>query len=387
MSRALRRGAGFITHRVTRDGRDRWQARWAEPDAAGTPRWRGKVFDTEAEAVAWLETRDTARRRDRPVAAADLTVDALVAEILARSAARLSARTILTYRDRARTMIAPYLGSRRLIDLTPLDVQRWIDRLGREGYRPATIHAAVAVLHTVLRDAAVLGLIERNVSEGVRRPGIAPAPVEAWTAAEARRVLATVREDELYGALYHVALATGMRPGELRALAWADVDLERGRIIVRRTMTRDAEGQAVIAARTKRGHGRAVAIPAPVVAILRWHRARQAARRLACEAWHNLGLVFDRGDGYWLGQNTWRTAHLRLCRAAGVPVIRVHGIRHSYASIQLANGVAPKVVADALGHADIGMTLNIYSHTSDELHRTASELLGTTLFDAAAGDG
>jgi len=386
MTRETRRGAGFVTARRNKSGEMAYQARWPEADASGAIRIRAKTFPTLDEAEAWLRSRDRVTRRRRPLTPAELTVDALLAEMLTRATTRLSERTILTYRDRARKMISPYLGSRRLIDLTTLDVQRWIDRLTADGYKPATVHAAVAVLHSVLRDAAVLGIIERNLAEGIRRPGIEQLRVQTWTADEARRLLAVVRDDELYGALYHVALATGMRPGELRALPWADVDLGRRRIIVNRTMTKDAAGRETIGHRTKTRRGRAVALPEAVVAILKSHRALQNRRRQRASGWHDLDLVFDRGDGMWLGQNTWRYKHQQFCAAAGVPVIRLHDIRHSSASLELEAGTHIKVVQDRLGHSSVQMTIDRYSHVSEDLQRRAADALGKRLFEDADDD-
>ncbi len=312
---------------------------------------------------------------------ADLTVNGLVEEMLERSASRLSARTILTYRTRAETMIAPYLGSKRLLDVTTLDIQRWVDRLGRDGYQPATIHAAVAVLHSCLRDAAVLGMIDRNIAQGIRRPGIQRIRRQEWSPDQVRRFLAVVRGDELYGALYHVALATGMRPGELRALPWSDVDLESMTIVVNRTMTKDASGQEVIGNRTKTRRGRAVALTAPLVALLTWHRTMQGYRRLAAPQWHDSDLVFDRGDGHWIGQSTWRRVQERYCQQAGVPFIRAHDLRHTAGALLMELNIHPKVAAEILGHADVSMTLDRYSQVSPALQRASAGALSDLLFD------
>lgn len=369
-------GAGTVARREAPDGTVRFQARWTEPDAAGQPHRRAKTFDDEASALAFLQTRD---RRRQQAAPATMTVTDLIAETLDRARGRLSERTILTYRTRAERMIAPTIGARRLIDLTTLDVQRWIDQLGRAGYAPATIHAAVAVLYGALRDAAIFGLIDRNIAAGIRRPGIEAIRATAWTLEETRRFLAIVRDDELYGALYHLAITTGLRPGELRALPWADVDLDRKRLLVRHTMSKDAQGREVIVQRTKTRRDRAVALADPVVELLRWHRAQQLLRRLRSPNWHDRDLVFDRGDGHWLGQNTWRQAQARFCDQAGVPVIRAHDLRHTSASLDIGI-ISDKITADRLGHRSTRTTQDIYQHVDPELHREAMETIAAALF-------
>lgn len=369
--RDLKRGSGYITPRPQDDGTIRYQARWLE-----NGKWPAKTFDSEDAASDFLRAR--ARKGGTP---ATMTVNGLVEEMLTRSADRLSARTILTYRTRAAKMIAPFLGSTRLLDLTTLDIQRWIDKLGRDGYKPATIHAAVAVLHSCLRDAAVLGIIDRNIAQGIRRPGIQHIRRAEWSQNEVRRFLSVVKGDEIYGALYHVALATGMRPGELRALPWRDVHLETMTIVVNRTMTKDAGGQEVIGNRTKTRRGRAVAITSPLVTLLTWHRTMQGYRRLAFPEWHDHDLVFDRGDGHWIGQSSWRRAQEQFCTQAGVPFIRAHDLRHTAGALLMELNIHPKVAAEILGHHDVSMTLDRYSQVSPALQRSSAGALSAILFE------
>lgn len=372
-----------ITIRTMAGGAVKYRARWREVAGDGTLRRASRTFDTREAAEDFLRLR----RRGHATAPAALTVADLLDEVLARSADRLSERTILTYRTRAETMILPRLGARRLLDLTTLDVQRWIDGLVRADYKPATIHAAVAVLFGALREATTLGLVDRNVAQGVRRPRIRRAPMTVWTPAEARRFLDSVRDNDRYGVLWHVALATGMRPGELRALKWIDVELDARVLHVRRTMTKDAEGHEIISEGTKRGAGRRVAIAAPLAALLRRHRIAQAERRLAHGAgWWDHGLVFDRGDGLWLKQNEARERLIVACRRAGVPYVTAHGMRHTAASLLLAAGTPTKIVADMLGHASVTTTADIYQHSDTDMNQRAAADLSALLFDEAVGD-
>lgn len=378
-----------ISERRNKRGDVSYQVRWVERQPDGSTRRHAKTFARRDQAEAFARSRSKPGTARAPAA---MTVADLLDETLTRAADRLSERTILTYRQRAEKMIAPHLGDRRLIDLETIDVQRWIDKLGairddagQPLYKPATIHAAVAVLFGALRDAATLGLIDRNVAQGIRRPRIRRQAMTVWSAAEARTFLAHVADHPLYGAMWHVALATGMRPGELRALKWDAVDLDRGIVHVHRTMTKDAHGDEVIGEGTKRGAGRAVAISAGTVDVLRRHKRRQTERRLQLgTAWWDLGLVFDRGNGRWVLASKWRDAQVRACREAGVPFISAHSLRHTAATMMLEGGVHPKVVSDLLGHANIQMTLDVYSWVSSDLQRSATDALAAALFDEAA---
>ncbi len=359
---------------------------WFERGGKYVARWhdglklRGKTFATIDEAEDHIRGKARLRRSGRATAASDLTVTETIADYLERATDRLEQRTVLNYRQRSARMIEPYLGSRRIVDLTTLDVQRWIDRLNREGYKATTVHSVVAVLFSALREATTFGIIPVNPANGIRRPSITREPVQVWSEDEARTFLAHVAGDPLYGTLYHVALTTGMRPGELRALQWREVDLERGIITVRRTITRNLDGEEVIGRETKTHRVRAIAITSPIVEMLRSHRTAQIERRLAAEMWQDHDLVFDRGDGHWLYQSNWQRAQVVFCREAGVPYVTAHGLRHTAATLLMESGIHPKIVSDILGHSSIEMTLNQYSHVSVDLQRLSVESFSDRLF-------
>lgn len=367
---------GLIRTRVRKDGTTAYRAVW-DVKTDGDWRQASRTFERLEDAQAHLADVARAKRSDRYRGPSRLTVNELVAEYVARAeqSKRITAGSAHTYRERAARMIAPTIGARRLDGLEPLDVQRWIDALVARGFAASTIHPAVAVLMGALREAALLGITDRHRGLGVRRPAIDRTPKPVWSVADVRRVLAAVAGDPIYDALYHVAIATGMRPGELRALAWRDVNLDAGIVAVRRTMAKDADGRAIIAERTKGKQARAVAIAPATVDALRRHRALQNERRLRAEAWHDLDLVFDRDDGKWLVQSTWFKRHNALCARAGVRRIRLHDLRHTSASLELETGTHPKVVSDRLGHAKISMTLDMYSHVSPALQRAAANAL------------
>lgn len=379
-TRSRQWGEGTITERPRADGTTAFLARWLDTSGI-SPKERAKTFPSRDAAEDFLKETHRAKRDGRLRSPATMTVSELVAEYIDRASSRISERTVLTYQDRAATMIAPTIGRRKLDTITPLDVQRWIDQLGKQAFAPSTIHAAVAVLMGALREAALLGITDRHLGQGIRRPSIGRPVTATWTEAEVKRVLKAVRDDARFGALYHVAIATGLRPGELRALKWADVDLESGAIHVRRTISKDAHGSEIIADRTKSKTSRAVAISPAIVARLKWHRARQRERQLQHESWQTLDLVFDRGDGHWLYQSHWQKFHRALCERVGVSVIRAHDLRHTSASLELETGTHPKIVSDRLGHSTIAMTMDRYSHVSVALQRSAANALSDRLMD------
>lgn len=371
----IRRGDGFVTERPQRDGTVRFQARWREDDPQRGVVWRARTFTTREAAEDHLRQLGRDRRAGRYVPESRLTISGLVEEYLERGRHRWSASTVAAYRQLAASHITPHLGSRRVVDLTPRMVQSWIDTLVRSGLSASTVNNARIVLSGACKEATRLGVIGANPVAGVRIPKRARVTRTAWTREEAATVLETVRDDVLLHAYYLTALTSGMRPGELRALQWGDIDTARGTIHCQRTMTRDERFSPIVGTGTKTGRTRHIAVPQETVAALALVRREQLARRMAAAAWHDTGLVFDRGDGRYLPLTTLDRWHRDVIARAGVRPIRLHDLRHSAATLLLEAGINIKVVSEILGHASITTTLDVYAHVSEDLQREAVELL------------
>jgi integrase len=371
--RPLRRGDGFVEERTTASGEPRYLARWHD----GT-RWRSKTFLVDDDAYDHLRKIGARKRRGKDVSVSDLTVLDVVDDYLDRGTHRWKPNTRATYGSIRDGVINGPMGRRRVADLTPRIVQHWIDQLADQ-YAPARVEMIRAVLGGALKEAMRLGIIDQNPSAGVSMPKARRREPTIWSAADVATVLATVRDDVTMLAYYALALTTGMRPGELRALGWADVDLERGVVTVRRTMTRDAEYRPVIGDTTKTGRARSIAIPAATGSALKAQRRAQAERRRKTQHWRDDGLVFDRGNGAPIPQQTIARRHAAIIDRTGVPAVRLHDLRHSAATAMLEGGVPLKVVSDVLGHTTIATTADIYSHTGDVLRRHAADVLGGLL--------
>jgi integrase len=176
------------------------------------------------------------------------------------------------------------------------------------------------------------------------------------------------------------------RRGELLGLLWEDVDLEGGVLTVRRSLQRVSGRTLLVEPKTARSR-RTLQLPAFVVAAWRSHRARQAAERLAAgQRWQETGFVFTTVDGRPLdGMNV--THHFqRLLAKAGVRKCRFHDLRHSCATVLMAQGVPARVAMEILGHSQIGVTMNTYTHVLDELSRNAAGQMDAYLRGLADGD-
>jgi integrase len=315
----------------------------------------------------------------------DRTVADLVKEWLDRGKAsnRWAGSTYVNYRDRADRWVLPQLGAIKAAQLTTPRVQHWVDGLTAAGLAPSTVQFTARVLSSALAEAVAIGILPRNPCTGVRKPKHVQVEPETWTPDEIRRVIAEVKDDPFWHAVYRTMLATGMRPGELRALKWADIDFAAGIVTVRRTMTEDNDGRAIVGGITKGKRSRQVAVTPEELAVLKTWQTAQKVRRLKTERWHDEDLVFDRGDGRFLPEQTWIGKQARLCERIGVTPIGPHGMRHTHATDELRNGTHPLVVSKRLGHRSIAITLDRYSHVGMDLNRAAAEALDKRLF----GDG
>jgi len=195
--------------------------------------------------------------------------------------------------------------------------------------------------------------------------------MQVWSPQQLRTFLDHVRDDRLYAAWLLLA-TTGMRRGEVAGLRWVDVDLDAGRVSPRRP--RVVVNHEVIVSEPKTAKGRrSIALDPATVAALRDHRRWQLEDRLAVgPRWEDAGLVFTWPDGRPLHPERFSRWFEQHTRAAGLPKIRLHDVRHSYATAALAAGVPAKVVSERLGHANIAITMDTYSHVLPGLDAEAA---------------
>jgi integrase len=284
----------------------------------------------------------------------------------------LRPRTFDRYEQYLRLHAIPEIGRLPLAKLGPQHLQRLYATRLESGLSPTSVAHLHAVLHRALDQAAKWGLVTRNVASLATRPRIKRQEMATLSPEQAKAFLEAAQGDRLE-ALYVLALTTGMRQGELLALRWRDVDLEAGTVQVRATLQRTRDGFTLVEPKTASSR-RQVALAETAVANLRRHRAAQGEERLRLgPAWEDNDLIFANEVGRPIeATNLIRRSFHRLLERAAVPRIRFHDLRHTAATLLLAQGMHPKVVADMLGHSQIAVTLNLYSHTTPAMHRQAA---------------
>jgi integrase len=276
--------------------------------------------------------------------------------------------------------VAPALGSVKAVDLDPARMQYMVDTMRKAGRSPSVIRATVRIISTTYRQAIVLKIVTENPATGIVLPRYTPAARDTWTADDIDKILTTLRTDAKWMAVYRLCLATGIRPGEMLALKWADLDLANGRVTIRRTVTRTADRKLIIGTKTKTDKDRTIALSSSVIAALKAWRPQQVAERLAAKSWSDNDLILAGTKGELMHPSTWWRYHRDLCERAGVKRIALHSLRHTFATIALERNIHPKIVQEMLGHASIQITLDLYTHLSVDLQSAAAESLDAHLF-------
>lgn len=384
-----RRAAGEGTLRLRSDGR--WEARVLVTRADGRRERRSLLARTQREARAKLAAAQRAEAGGRPLPQERLTVGAFLAQWLTDAVKpRVRPKTFVSYAGIVRVHLEPGLGSVPLARLSPQHVQAFLNHKSAAGLSPRTVSYLRSVLRQALTQAERWGLVTRNVARLAEPPRVPRREIRPLGPEQVRTFLEAVRGDRLE-AICLVAIGVGLRQGEILGLAWSDIDVEAATITVRHALQR-IEGTMVLVEPKSATSHRTVAVPAIVLVALRAHHVRQREDRLlGGSRWHDdpRGLVFTTTVGTPMDGIAVTRRFQALLVKAGLPRQRFHDLRHACASLMLVQGVAPRVVMETLGHSQISLTMNTYSHVIPALGRAAAdrmdEVLGPRSEDAVAG--
>ncbi len=326
----------------------------------------------------------------------------------------LQPATVASYEMHIERHIVPKLGGMKLRDLTGQRLREHYVYLGREGKMTgeglgdASVRKVRAVMHAALADAVGDHLLPYNPADSMgrraRRTGEREQQegVRAWSREQLRTFLDSVRDDRLHP-LWYVLSATGTRRGEALGLKWDSLDLDEGYLNVQRTRV-PVRGEVLEGQPKTDTSRRRIRLGASTVAVLRLWKKQQTEERLhAGSAWHDTGYVFTYEDGRpldprWVSRLFTRAiakvnAEERAKAEAetpaepdaeprpdALPPLSIHGLRHTYATAALSAKVPVKAVSANLGHANIQITLDTYSHVLDDLRDEAAETVHDYIF-------
>lgn len=380
-----------------------WQVRVEYPADPSTGKrvQRAESFATEDDAEIRLAEWLVELHRGTAIDPTTMSVAEYLRHWLAyevRDTVRLT--TFRSYEQQAHNHLIPRLGHHKLAKLRPVHVQAALADM-REGARAdgragrlaaSSLHTIRRVLVTALTHAVRTGLIATNpatMTAHVTRSR--QAKIDVWDAIQLRRFLDYTTEGGAaatpapWGPIWLLAIATGMRAGEILGLSWRDIDLDRHRLHITQILTTTSTSAAPVFGEPKtRAARRVIPLDSTSVAAVRSHQRAQAeARQCYGTAWRDYDLVCTVAGGGPINHSNLRRHFKRLAARAGLPIIRFHDLRHSHATLLLRQGVPVKIVSERLGHAGISITLDTYSHVLPDMQQMAVDAIEMGLFPGA----
>ena len=377
------KGSGSI-----RDRNGGFEASYSFTDAAGKRRRRSQSFETRTEARRWLTAKIAEVESGRVADPGKLTVGEYLAEWVGSLGLRsLEPSTIDWYRSAVERHIVPTLGHHRLSRLTPAMIEAFLaekaerGRLdGKGALSPTSVRRLRVTLHKALDAAVRKNLLNRNPIDLVESPKL-PArdvTVNAWDDDELAQFIDAASGDRL-GAIWRLAALTGLRREELCALKWSDIDLDAGRLSVRRAAVpvaiRDGGPIRIKSPKTPKSL-RTVELDAETVAALRaWRRAQLEERLLAGTAWIDEDWIVADELGHILRPDRVSKMFNRVVGATDLRGITLGQLRHSHLTALLSGGENPKIAQERAGHSSIKVTLDTYAAVLPNMQREAIDRL------------
>ncbi|MDA2323955.1 site-specific integrase [Bacillus cereus group sp. Bc177] len=292
---------------------------------------------------------------------------------------KVKKQTLNTYRWIVEKHIIPAIGDVELTKLNPIIIQGLYNKLTKE---QALSDENIQKVHTLINDslkkAERWGLIARNPASLVDRPKAEKKEITVWDVEEVRQFLKYAKKSGRYYIAFLLALTTGMRQGEILGLRWKDVDFENG--CVRITQTLSSDGKELLPYTKTKSGSRTIDLPEETVTALKRHWGFIKGEREGNLSYKNLDLVVCTEFGTPTHKSNIRRVFKSIIKKAGIPKIRFHDMRHTHATLLLLQGVNPKIVSERLGHADVRITLDTYSHLLPSMQKDTALKFGEMLF-------
>jgi len=289
---------------------------------------------------------------------------------------QVAPRTHERYGELARKNLVPLLGSTRLTQLKPAHItSAYASALasgGRDGngLSPRTVHHCHRVLKQALKQAVRWQMLASNPADAVDPPKVERKSMQTYDTAQTATLIDLMRDTPLFVPTLLAALC-GLRRGEISALQWRSINLETGQLAV--VQSAEQLNNSVRLKEPKSGRARTVALPSLVIEELKTHRIERAEALLKVGI--RLGdehFVCCHNDASMMRPTYLTHEWIKRIRASGLPVRRLHDLRHSHATQLLASGIHPKIASERLGHSKVGITLDLYSHVMPGMQEDAA---------------
>ncbi len=338
-----------------------------------------KYCKTQREVRVWLKMKQSQIDAGVDLGKADTTLSEYLKEWLSTKAMEIRPKTHDQYTGIVNHHINPPIGRFKLKDLRPDQIQVFYNKKLREGASARTVKMIHSVLHCALNHAVKMGIIGRNPSDAVTKPRLRRKEMRVLDDNQARTFLIHASKSR-NAAFYYLAVTTGLRQAELFGLKWSDLDWESMRLQVQRQIQR-VRGGGLVFTEPKTARGRRVVVLGKSTknVLQEQFKHQQLERQFAGDKWIENDLIFTSTIGTPIDHRNLFREFKELLQVAGLPNIRFHDLRHTAATLMLQQNIHPKVVQERLGHSDISLTLNTYSHVLPGMQEEAAEKMDTLL--------
>lgn len=276
--------------------------------------------------------------------------------------------------------IKPYLGNLYLEDIKPLHLQNFYDKLlengklnGKGGLSSRSVLSIHRIIHSSLKQALKWQLVIRNVADSVEPPKAKKYKAKFLTDEQTERLLEIAKTTDIYVPIV-IAVYTGARRGEILGLNWNNINFEKGYIRIIDNLCATNNGLIIKQPKTNNGI-RTIAISNTLIKILKKHKIRQLENKMRLGIhYKDNNMVCCYEDGHLYNPKRFSAKFHELLEKNNLPIIRFHDLRHSHASLLVKLGVQPKEISERLGHSNIGITMDLYSHLYEETDREVADM-------------
>ncbi|MEM1484014.1 tyrosine-type recombinase/integrase [Oscillospiraceae bacterium PP1C4] len=339
------------------------------------------VNGTKKEAQATLTEKISQFNRGTYIEPSQLTVEDCIHQWMKVYAVpRLAPSTINGYKVNFEKHTIPYIGNVKLQQLTPVQIQDMFTLLADKGLKPRTIKYVHTTLREALQYAYKMRMVPQNVADFVSPPKQEKFKASVYTEEEAIQLLQHASGTDMDIPL-HLALGLGLRRGELLALYWKDIDFQNKIVTICRNLVCINKEFRFDNPKTESGN-RTILLSQSLLEKLKKHKIAQAENQLFLgQEYENNDLICCRPDGKPYHTGSFSHKFSQFLKKNGLRHIRLHDLRHTNATLMMKYGVHAKIASERLGHSNIAITLDTYSHVSPEMQTDATNKLESGIFD------
>jgi integrase len=332
-----------------------------------------KYFKTRKEANDWIIEMQNKIKNGYSLSSTKISLKEYLVEYLLSIQTSVRPKTIIQYRRIVKNHIDQILGNYKLDEIKPNHIQNFYNSKLEKGTSERTVILIHAVLHKALRQAVLWGILGWNPSDAVIKPKKKKTEIKVLNDVQVRNLLLVAKGSSIE-VLIHTAITTGLRFGELLGLKWSDLDWNNRTLHIQRQVYFLPQKGNVFAELKTKASQRTIVLGKTTLELLKSHwREQQILKAESKDSWHDQDLIFPSQTGNPNDKGNLSRRFKKLLEAAGLPPIRFHDLRHTAATLMLLQGINPKIVQERLGHSDISMTLNTYSHVLPSMQQDAAD--------------